>query len=73
MEVKIDAYCRNVERSQEGWRQNTDYSGDRRCSGQTIPSDCLGEITQEEKEKIFNNVYSCIDMFYRIANEPVGN
>ena len=73
MEVKIKAYCRNEERLQEGWRHNTDYSGDRRCTGQTIPSDCLDEITQEEKEKIFNNVYSCIDMFYRIANEPLGN
>jgi hypothetical protein len=43
------------------------YSGEK-----FSPSDYLSAFSQEEKTRIFNDAYSCIDMFYQIIDDSKG-
>jgi len=62
--MKMEKYCQRDKPIQNGWQRDIGN-----YDNQSSSFDYLNGFNQQEKAKIFNDVYSCIDMFYQLVND----
>ncbi|MBT6690438.1 hypothetical protein HN903_02455 [archaeon] len=63
----MSRYYQEKKQFQESWQQSAE-----KYNYQCFLPDCLNEFSQEERTKIFNDVYSCINKFYQLVNNRTG-